>query len=181
MGVKEVVALIKDLVTIVSLSFGAWFAYWRFIRGQPLATHADISQAVYSKRLDPERTLIQVTVSIKNNGERLVRPFEGFTQLQQVVPVPPDFLRRLTNGEDPVGATETELDWPEIAYREYPLAEDELRIHPGETAQLYCEFIIPADVEVFVAYSLISPDENDRDLGWDVNTYHEVQPLALAK
>lgn len=173
-SLKEIVDILSSIVSIAAIIIGGWVAYRKFIREEPLAPRADISHSATCTKLDNQISLVQLVVTIKNVGTTVLKPIEGYSFLQQVLPLEKSIADSLHSGKDPVGETKTEIDWPKLKQRDYPLREDKVEIHPGESERLYCEFIIPAAIKTIVAYSLLTLDREESDLGWDCTTYHDI-------
>jgi len=152
----------------------AWVGYWKFVGGRELRARADLTQSVKSCRLDNQRTLVQSIVAIKNTGAITLRPSAGYTKLFRIIPFDPRLANKHASGQSILGITGTEIDFPEIEKRAYPFATDGLAIDPGESTELYAEFLIAAEIKAINVYSLVSLDGRHKDIGWDASVSHDI-------
>src|SRR3954468_8852131 len=141
-GDASLLTIIKDSLTILTLLGAGFLGYLKFYRGKPLAGRANLRQSVQSVRLDEELTVVQIEIVAENTGDVVLNAVGGKTLLQQLRPLSHDLAFRLHAGEDPVGETKTEINFPTIRERNYVFeGEDAIRIDPKETTEDYCEFV----------------------------------------
>lgn len=146
--------LTQTVLTTLALGLaGYWYLVER--KGEP---HANVTQTAEVVRLSEDVAAIEVQISIKNLGSRLLKLVEGDIRLQQVSP--PEFdaaaLERRQDkayfdassfpGEAPrkQGIFDgPELNWKRVNRFRGPLHN---RIEPGETDLIVATFLIRCDV-----------------------------------
>ena len=107
---------------------------------------------------------IRVIVTINNCSEVLLKLSEGFTWIQQIEPLLPQFDETLKIGTDPVKKNETEIEWPLIAERDF-FKQGKMEIEPAENDQIICDFIIESAVKKILIYSHIE-NESKTTMSW---------------
>jgi hypothetical protein len=181
-NVEKIVSIVSSCVSTLAIIVGAIFAWWRWGREAPSMQRGELKHDVVHSPISHSHRLLHVTLNLKNVGTATLKPIEAYTKVFQVVPLPEDFNVRLHEGSLPLGVTKTEIDWPSIGRRDYPVREDQVRIDSGETETYGADFIISADVSAVFVYSMACLDPENLDLGWDVTTFynfHSKQENAL--
>jgi hypothetical protein len=174
--------LVQAVFTLGALLLAA---YWYFVerRGLP---HADVSQTVYAVPMGAGLVAIEVHISVKNLGERVLRIERIKSRLQRV--------EARTYGYDKLagqsgkqyweairpGASkgrqfyETELRWPVHEQYEGPVHHV---VEPGETDLIVVTFLYPCSEakEVRLASDILSPDaKDDEGLAWKARTFTDL-------
>jgi hypothetical protein len=163
---------LSNLTTILAILIGGWWTYLLFIRQRQDYSRAILKQDVQQIKLDEINRLLNIRIDIENVGNRLITPPKCSTTVQQVLPVPDEITQRMQNKIPLVPEGEIEVDWKVIARREFSLGEDniDLELEPGESDQLYLDFIIPVAVTVVQVHTMIFCGDEDSEQFWDVQS-----------
>ena len=166
---KDVVQIISSFVSTAAIIIGGWLAWRRWGRERPKSKRGLLTQSVTSVRLDKQRQLVHVALTIKNTGPVSIAPIEAYTLIYQILPLDEKVRKKIVDESLPMDETGTGFAWPDIERVDYPVKADELCIDSGEQECLHAEFIIPSSVQVASVYSLVCMDKEDPNQGWDAN------------
>jgi len=173
---KETIDLIEAIFTILAIIVGGVWGYWLFVKNRQRYPRANVSQSIIHKDLGNKKTLLHVDVLITNIGNVLLEIISLKTKASQILPLPGDIKKTITDGQDPVLEGETEVDWPIIDSREEQFEKSECEIEPGESQSIQFDFFIDSDVELIEIYSsVVNEKKRKLDLVWDSSTIYEMR------
>jgi hypothetical protein len=151
---KDAFEALKDLFEVVAIIVGGIWTYQIFILRRGKYPRAKLEQKVLCWPVAAGKIAVRVTVTIHNTGEVLLKLASGFTWLQQVKPLLPDFEEILKTRRDPVKDDETEVQWPLLGERYY-FRCSKMEIEPGESDDVNSDFVIDSPAETLLIYSHI--------------------------
>jgi hypothetical protein len=176
-SVKDFVGIASSSISAVGIVVGATIAWRKWGKTAPLVERAVLSHKVVHHLLSPAHRLVHVSLEIGNAGEVTLKPVKVFTFIQRVTPLDEDLAQKIILNQAPIDdVTKTEIAWPVVQERTYPMKEGRFRIDSGESDRLDCDFIVPAEISAVFIYSRACLDPDDPDLGWDVTTFHRFTP-----
>jgi hypothetical protein len=136
---KDAFAAIQSLGTVVAVVIGGWWAWMTFRRRRLRFPRANIRHAICAWQACPKSWHLHVTVSIRNEGEVLLRVDKGCTWAQLIDPYPDEVLALINSRKDPVAFDATEVEWPLIgAKRVFDLVPAH-EIEPGESDEFHSD------------------------------------------
>jgi hypothetical protein len=168
MWLKDLGELIQVWVVSVGIIVGGVWTYLLHVRKRLTYPRATVDLSIsHVPKFTEHSQLVQVTLSIKNSGDVLLKTEYAELRLRKVVPIPED-LHLLADGScDPVVDGEAKIEWPLVAERKWPSHEHPLEIEPGESDCLYADFVVPADLAVAELYCFVVNSRKKADgLGW---------------
>jgi hypothetical protein len=175
-AVKNVVEIVSSSVAAIGIAAGAILAWRKWGKTAPLAGRAVLSHKVVHHLLSPAQRLVHVTLEIRNAGEVTIEPDKVLTFIQRVTPLDENFAQKILLNQAPMDdVTKTEVAWPVLQERDYPIKKGHFRIDSGESDRLDCDFIVPADISAVFIYSRACLDPKDPDLSWDVTTFQRFE------
>ena len=120
-----------------------------------------------------DHTVVRLTVEIQNVGKVLMQIDKGHARVQQLLPCTDEQLRKLRDGENEA-KNKPELDWFQLGEKER--LDWKVEVEPGESEELYFDFVLPPGVERIALYSHFeNRSKHGRDeLGWSKTTTHEL-------
>jgi hypothetical protein len=200
---KTVSDIASNVVTIVAVAVGAFWAYWRFVRERTRWPRAELELVVTHRELTDEHTLLNATVKIKNVGVGLMKLSGIRAYVYRILPLEPETERRLTdpgflsmeNGGDwpCIGSfhpqwgerkqpevkagkeSELEPQEPEVEPRKEP------EVEPQEHEEFGWDFIVPSSTEtvfVYVYVTNVKKRRGKRELGWQVTAFYDLTEKA---
>lgn len=175
---KDVVALVKDILSIIGILVGAAWTYMLFIKHRQKFPKAEIKHDVVVKKLGHKQRLVHVTVTVKNTGDVLLTLVSHQTRLQEIVPASTDLIQKLHENKDPVKAGESEFLWPMIGERKSDWSdEDQQReMEPGESQDFDVDFFVDPETETVSVYSYFTNmTKSSKEIGWNLTTFHDLE------
>ena len=176
-NLKVLSDILQSLITILAILVSGVWGYWLFVQNRQRFPHAGLLHDVFCHDLPDNKRLVHVTVTIHNLGNILIRLKSGETRLQQVKPFPSRFLQAIKEGKDPVGQSQTEIDyWPMLDCHEISLPRGTWEIEPGESQEIHHDFVIDRGVQVISLYTFINNKiKHRRQIAWDLTTFHRLE------
>ena len=167
--------ILESWAKIFGLIVAAAWGWLIFIKKRQKYPRANISHQIEERRLTPEKTLIRLSVEIKNIGDVLVEISSGEAWVQRVRPLADRIRQTLDNGSDIIPTGATEVEWPLIDDREM-VASDRHEIEPGETDYFDFEFTIDSNLQTILVYSYLRNEtkKRQRQIGWRLSTLHDL-------
>lgn len=166
---------VKNVVETGAVIVGGWWTYRIFVKTRSAQPKATIAHKVSHRDLPEGRTLVQVMVTIKNEGTVKLEIPEGLFRLQQVLPLPDRVAQKLDQGEDPVPEGKFEVLWAGLGERR---ARCNLEIEPTESDQVTADFFLnqprPELIEVYTYFQNVKK----KKIGWGLTTLYEIQDNA---
>ena len=170
---KTIQALLTSLAIIIA---GIW-TYNEFIRERTKHPRLNISQSVETLRIPEDQRWVQIRIHLENIGRIKIDIGDGFTKVQQILPVSKEFYNVL-NGEDTEKLRDINerrfVRWPMLCKRKFAIA---LSMEPGEKFTLTQDFFIPQNVKAFRLYTFVTGPNSEADSprGWAESTIYEVE------
>ena len=174
---KDASSTVQAIGTIVAISVGGAFAFYRLQVFRSFEPHLTISHTVSHRPVGSKYVHIAVTASLRNSSKVKLDLREGFFLLQQVAPVEDDEVERLY-AEVFVDRGDRALQWQTLDKVPLTWEKNELIVEPSESHVESCEFIVSADVESVVIYSYFyNPRHHIRTRtseGWAATTIYDI-------
>lgn len=162
----------KSVVTIVAVMVGAIWWYVEFDAFRPTKPRLNIDHTVTSKRLAGDQTWLHVQINVENVGDKRVVISEGFTRIQQVLPVPRPLAGAISHGDKSL-AWASVKPWPMLAKR--PLAAGfSMALEAKERAEILQEFFVPGGLTTVRIYTYLKNNDALRELGWFDVEIHDI-------
>jgi hypothetical protein len=154
-SLRDLVEIAKSIVSMAALLVGGVWAYRLFWLKRQRYPRITIEHQIIHKPLTAERTLLNVTVNLSNDGDVLAELKSGEIWIQQILPLPPNFAPILDEGRDMIRVLreliaeeskvmwQTEIAWPVIAdYSMQFKAWHRKEVEPGSQLQLRYDFVL---------------------------------------
>jgi len=177
---KDFISIIQPLLTMSAIIWGGVWSYMLFIRKRQVAPRANIEHSITYKSLTANKSLLHLTVKITNIGNVLIVLKDADIRLQKISPIAPELLEYIEQGEVPLLKYSNEGDWPKIGGELFSLQD---RVEPGETHELYYDFILDNNIKLVKVYShftniKIWKKKPSREIGWGLSTLHELDVVG---
>jgi hypothetical protein len=177
---KDAYEAIKDLAEMFAIIVGGFWTYLLFVKKREKYPRAKLGQIIVSWPLANSKIMLRTTVHVENTSEVLLQLSSGYTWIQQLKPLTPDFLKRIGDGTDIVKKDDTETRWHLLGERNY-FKRSIMEIEPGEADELNAEFVIDSSVEQVLIYTYLenatkcprSSLRKKREIGWSVSTIYD--------
>ena len=120
---KDLGDMLSAFATTAVIIGGAILAWLGFFRDR--VTHAKIETDInVNDVLVPEKSLrlVRVSIGIKNIGNPIARFSNAELRLRQVAPIQKQILDTFESGFDPIEAGKSQILWPVLSQRKFPLA-----------------------------------------------------------
>ncbi|MCJ8321560.1 MAG: hypothetical protein MJK12_18135 [Colwellia sp.] len=168
---KNIVDIIKSLVSIMAIIVGGVWTYYIFINDRLDKPHADVNIQLQCHNISEEKRLIYITSTIKNRGNSILKSRESILRLNQIIPLPADIKKKVDAGADIVWKGKLEPEWTKLAERKITWEKNGFLIEPSESDQVQKEFVINRSVEALEVYFYLDNEEN-RHGGWGLSKFY---------
>lgn len=175
---KSVAGLVESFAKIVALVVGGSWTYLLFVKKRTAFPRAEVTHTCAAYPIDDSRSVLRVTLTVKNKSDVLMQIMSGRVVVQQIAPFADD-VDEVPLGF--VGAGDTfEYSWPQIGGRVFEYASDRyVEVEPGESDAIDFDVFIPADVRVVQIYSYLkNVSKTTRELGWNCTSIHRLNPAV---
>jgi hypothetical protein len=175
---KSVAGLAESLAKIVALIVGGSWTYLLFVKKRTAFPRAEVTHACAAYPIDDNRSVVRVTLNIKNKSDVLMQIISGRVVVHQLVPFA-DAVDGVQLGF--VGDGDSfEYAWPRIGDRAFEYASDKfLEVEPGESDAIDFDLFVEGDVRVVQIYSYLkNVSKTTRELGWNCTSIHRLDPAV---
>jgi hypothetical protein len=178
---KDAFASIQAIGTVLAVFVGGLWAFMTFRRRRLRYPRAKIEHAIRAWQIVEGVWHVHVTITIRNEGEVLLRLREGCAWTQQIDPCPEYLLDIIKTGEDPVAVGSTDVEWPLAGIkRDFKFAEPQ-EIEPGESDEFHLDIFLRAPIHrilVYTHFSNISKRASwkpwkGKKIGWNNSTFYD--------
>jgi len=167
---KNWASFIQSIVTIIAIiAAGIWF-FWR---GEP-SPKANIAHEVMYRQITDEWTWLHISTIVSNVGKRSLEINSGIIRVQQILPLDPKISEKIKRNESPIDQEAMIVLWPRIGNPYKPNIS--IKIEPGESDRVTCEFIIPSYIRTVKIYSYFTKAE-DSPIGWSTATIYDLKKI----
>ena len=176
---KSVVGLAESFAKIAALAVGGSWTYLLFVKKRTAFPRAEVAHTCAAYPIDGQRSVLRVTLTVKNKSDVLLQITSGRVVVQQIAPFI-DAANDLSLGF--AGTDDTfEYAWPPIGDRSFEYSSDRfLEVEPGESEALDFDVFVANDVRVVQVYSYLkNVRKKDRELGWNCTSIHRLTPGAI--
>jgi hypothetical protein len=169
---KDALSTIQAVATVLALVVGGLWTYQIFILERNVSSHVDISQIVTGQLISPEWYWIQLSVTAKNTGKRLVELTTADITVAQIMPLSAAIDDDIKNGKDPINLslhgsnnerTNWNIPWKGLCRYSIPFS---VKIEPEESDTEDVDFIIPTWLKTIGVYTFLKNDKDNQGLGW---------------
>ncbi len=176
-SILDSVRSIQAVFTIIAITIGAIFAYFKLELFREFEPHLTINQNVSHRLISDEYVHIAVTAFLHNSSKVAVEIREALFRLQQISPLSDEEIQELYNETFIVGSYE-HIQWQMLDEINHNWQLNKLIIEPGEShAQTY-EFIVSIDVATVLIYAYFHNPRYSTDdqatQGWATTSVHDV-------
>lgn len=171
---KTAVGIVESVAKIAALVIGASWTYMLFINKRQRYPRAAVSHQVATYPMSDGRSVLRITLTVKNTGEVLMRIESGQVRVQQVSPLvtaePPE--REGFAGSD----GQFEYDWPEIGRVPLAYSPDRcLEVEPGESEVINFDLFIDGNLRAVQVYTYLkNVTKRRKEIGWNWTTIHQL-------
>jgi hypothetical protein len=171
---KDITEAFKNLSEAVGIIVGGIWTWMLFVKKRLRFPRAELTHRIMHRVLADGQRLLHLDVVISNTGECLLSLISGKTWIQQMEPVPEEFLDMLRKQEDLIKEGQTEYEWPLLAERETDWTKEPVEIEPGETHQITYDLVVDSDagtVEIYTYFK--NARRKDREIGWTLTSIYD--------
>lgn len=174
---KDIASIVQSATTILAIVVSGFWGYWIFIKNRQQYPRVKLSHSISHRKIDTQRILLHVTVTIQNIGEILLSLRAAETRVQQVLPLPESVADSMKKGADPVPVGETEISaWPLLGCHGTNFQKGLFEVEPGEIQELHHDFVVTGAIETILVYSYLkNVSKRNREIGWNLTTLYDVQ------
>jgi hypothetical protein len=178
---KSVLGLAESFAKIAALIVGGSWTYLLFIKKRTAFPRAEVVHTCAAYPIDGQRSVLRVTLTVKNKSDVLLQIISGRVLVQQIAPFA-DAAAELPMGFAGQGDT-FEYSWPPIGDRVFEYASDRyLEVEPGESDAIDFDVFIEGTVRVVQIYSYLkNVTKKNRELGWNCTSIHRLTPAAVGE
>lgn len=175
-NIKDIASIAQSLTTILAIVVSGIWGYWIFVKNRQQYPRVKLSHSILYRKLETGKVLVHVTVTIQNIGGILLSLQMVETRIHQVFPLPKKAADAVAKGESPIAPDSTEIDsWTELGRHRCNFQKNLFEVEPGEVQDIHHDFIIPGSVETVLIYSYLQNiKKRNRDIGWDMTTFHDL-------
>ena len=177
---KSVAGLVESFAKIVALAVGGSWTYMLFIRKRQQYPRASVLHECAAYSLTSDRSLLRVTLTLKNTSEVLLRIESGEVRVQRIGP--------LVWGEDVpaegfVADGAFEYNWPLLGRLRLSYPPDGcLEVEPGESEAIHFDAFVRSDVRVVQIYTYLkNVTKTEKEIGWNCTSIHQLVPGPKAE
>ena len=177
---KTVVAILESAAKIVALGVGGAWTYMLFIRKRQQYPRAQLTHECVAYRVNQERSLLRVTLNIRNTGDVLLRIESGQVRVQQISPLVTGETLEIEGFAGRDG--QFEYAWPELGYLDLPYTSGAgLEVEPGESEAIQFDLFVKTGVQVVQIYTYVkNVSKAGREIGWNCTSVHPLESRAAA-
>jgi hypothetical protein len=175
--IENLTDVAKNVVTAGALIVGGIWAYWRFARERVRWPRAAVELLFEERRIGSGIILLNVTVSVCNEGKGLMELTKLRLDLHRIRPLDAKMKSRI-EADNAHRTGSVEADWPLIRHRVRTFAEKAAELEPGETDTFAFDFFIEEPTETVQAYAFLDNKKKKRgthELGWAVTALYDLK------
>jgi hypothetical protein len=156
---KDVANSVQSVATVLAITIGGIWTYRRFVKGRGHLPKASTQLDVSFWRLPDERRLVRAALTIKNEGDVLLKIPSGYIWIQQMKPWPDEVISNT--------CSKLEMPWPLVEERDIKSAYE---IEPKESEIVQMDFVIPDIYTQVLVYSHLKNGAKSGNIGWITST-----------
>ncbi len=177
---KDVTEIVKSAFTVLGILVGGFWTYMLFVRKREKYPRAKITHSVTHNVLPGDHRLLHVVAIVTNVGGVLLSLESGITRVQQMLPVPPEFLNVVRERGDPIKEGDTEYLWPSLGERRMHWEKNPRELEPGENEEIHYDFVIDSEATRVEIYSYFkNTAKHRREIGWHLTTLYNLKKTRL--
>jgi hypothetical protein len=171
----KIMAILSDIATICAIVVGGIWTYRLFVKKREDYARAVIKQEIEEHKILPEKYLLRVTIYVQNIGSVAVYPTKSITKINKITPLTDVSLKGLLEKRPDIGDSDDTILWPDVFIREQNLEDDDFYVEPGETEQIWTDFIVDDDTQIIQIYSKVYCGKKYGNLYWDAVKVHKFE------
>lgn len=171
---KNVAEIAQVIATVVAIVIGGIWTYKVFVAQRQKYPRLKVEHRISHRRLPDRKVLLTVEELLSNTGTVLLPLQVGEIRVSQVLPLSPQ-LSKLMEGKDPLRVDQKDVVWPLLHWRKRNWENGEMVVEPGETEQLYNDFLIGAEVETVQVLTYLKNPSVKRELGWGITSLYDLR------
>lgn len=175
-GARDIADFVEAVLTSLALLLGGAWSYALFVKKRQKYPRANLTHAVSHRAIGDGKIVLNVAATISNGGDVLLSILSAETRVEQLCPPPPGIEDTLMRAKQ---EQKRELEWPVLAMRVSDWQQGEFQIEPGESDQLYYDFVIEDSVKTVKVYTYFrnfAIKGKNREIGWNVTTVYDLSP-----
>jgi len=181
----KALSLLADIVTVIAIFIGGYWAYMLFVRKRQKYPRAHIEHACRHFTLPDGRILLHLELRVTNSGEVLLTLSELDIWIGQVLPWPTEIpwpkqesLEASLSRIEKTNVTKTgngEIEWPLLHGKTVFFNAAQQTIEPGEEDEMHFDFSIPGDTKCLHIYTHLRNVPNPRkEVGWPKTSFYDL-------
>jgi len=176
---KTVAGIAESVAKIVALAVGGSWTYMLFVKKRTEFPRAEVTHGCAAYPIDGERSVLRVTVTVKNKSDVLLQITSGRVMVQQIAPFT-DAREDLPRGFAGAGDT-YEYPWPPLGDRALEYAADRyLEVEPGESEAIDFDVFVKSGIRVVQVYTYLkNVSKREREIGWNCTSIHRLDGAAI--
>ena len=171
--------LVQATVTVLAISAGAIFAFYKLEIFREFQPHLTITQETAHRRVGDSYVHVSVHAKLVNNSKVKIEIRDASFWMQQVAPFPDDEIEELFSNFEAQPSSEKYFSYPTLVEFEREWDEDEFVIEPGETASERFEFVVKDEFDAvsITAFFYDQTTGADRTVqkGWAVESVYDIK------
>jgi hypothetical protein len=183
--IKDFASILQSIGVVVGLLVGGYWTYRLFIQNRQKYPRANLTHKIFHTKLHENKIFLRVKIIISNIGNVLICFNSGFTRISQISPVCNDVVNSINDFQKKI---EHEIEWSMIDKKEIDAKKEKCEIEPGESDEIYFDFLIDSDVEIVNIYSYFanikkksicgSLFKKERPIGWQITTIYNLKEAS---
>lgn len=171
---RDLIDTIQKCVTIAAVIIGGIWTYNAFIEHREVYPKANLTHGITDFKLPNGDNFIRVNISIRNSGNVLLSLSKAEIRLEHVLPINQRILDELVSRKNKIMEGRDRFQWSPIRIRQTTWNPGTAEIEPGESHNMYYEFIIPPEHKVINVYTWFENIEKRpvKSIGWYASTLH---------
>ena len=177
---KELASVLESCAKILAVAVGATWTYLLFVRQRQRFPRAKIEHTLVQYPLPGGKVLLHLNVCITNIGNVLLQVATAKVEIYRVRPWEDALVKAIESGAQIIarGPKQKLIDWPLVEAREITAKGYFKEIDPGETDNLYIDFIVDSSLEtIFIWTYFQNQSKRGRVVGWNTTSTQDVQRL----
>ena len=172
----------ESLATIVALGVGAWWALRTLRKTREHCPRADVVHHIQVVHLDEANLVVHAAALVKNIGVVPIVLTSAKLRLLRVLPLDDELRTRIARDpKEILGPAGKEVDWPGLGEHSWDWVSDVVRVEPGESHLIECDFVVARTLEQFQVYSYVGNPSLGNKIGWGHTTMHNLEELSAAQ
>jgi hypothetical protein len=158
---KGIAGLAESLAKIIALAVGGSWTYLLFVKKRTAFPRAEVTHTCAAYPIDDNRSVLRVTLTVKNKSDVLMQIISGRVVVHQIAPFADD------------------VDQVPLGFVGEGDSFEYVEVEPGESDAIDFDVFVKGDVRVVQIYSYLkNMSKTTRELGWNCTSIHQLNPAV---